>query len=336
VRAAWVSLLLVLVAPRAARADDKPLPELHLEYRVIGRAEGCPDESAFRRNVALRLGYDPFVGAEGGRRLSVVVKETSPRSVTVTLLDRSGKVAGRRVLAEPPSECAELTANAAFAASVAIDPTVLSRPDPAPSASAPPESAPPPSAPPPVVASKGPDAVTKPAATWTPSLRAGATGAFGLLPAAALGVAVSGALRADRWSVGLEGRFDLPNDAERTIAPSAVAVTVTTSLVSANAFACGHFGSAALVPYGCAALHVGALRGASSGIALPKEDVTPYVAVGPRVGVALSVTSGFAIDARLDVPFALTTAELRVDGRSVWTSPLAAAVIGAGATLNIP
>ncbi len=335
---------MVLATAGAARADDEPLPKLHLDYRVTGPAGGCPDETSFRRSVASRLGYDPFVAEEESRKLTVVVKATPPKTVTVSIRDRAGKVLGRRVIAEPPAGCEELVANAAFAASVAIDPTVLSRPEPPPaqpegsSAAGEPE-APPARAVATVPASSDGDARAAPASPtsrWTPMLRAGATGAFGLLPSTSLGLAVGAALRAERWSAGVEGRFDLPTEDQRTIAPSGAPVTITTSLVSGNVSACGHFGRGTLVPYACAAIHAGALRGRASGIALPKEDVSPYFAFGPRLGGAVSVTPALALDVRVDVPLALTASDLRVDGRAVWTSPLAAAVLGAGAVVLLP
>lgn len=344
-RSLATTALLIVGSLGPARADEvRALPTLHLAYEIAGHREACPDEPAFRRSVALRLGYDPFVpeGRPAARRLSVTVTETAPRSVTVTLLDDAGKVLGRRVINEPPPDCGELVANAAFAASVAIDPSVLTRPAPPAEIPAPGTSAPvePPAE---AAARRAPaephtEAPPAPArAAIVPSLRVGAATSFGVSPGAALGFVLGGSVRSGAVSAGLEGRLDLPTESERSLAGAPDrSVTVRTSLLVGGAHVCGHFGAARVVPYVCAVVFAGALRGASSGIASAKEDVSAYVAAGPRLGAALALSEHITIDLRIDVPFALAAVELRVDDRAVWTSPAVAAVAGVGASFVLP
>lgn len=331
-------LAVALVAARA-RADAPPVAPHHLAYTVVPADASCPDEAAFRRLVALRLGVDPFVapGIAAERTLVVAVDAAAPRAVTVSLVDRSGKTLGRRVLREPPPACEELVASAAFAASVAIDPTVLTRaPEPPPATTAPAPAAPapvssPPPAPPPSEPAPPPPAPPPPAPPPIEvALRAGAGASIGVLPPTVVGVSLGASLRRARLSIGLDARFDLPNESARGSA------TVETSLVTGALVACGHLRPQGISPFLCAAAWAGALRGSATGIANPKDDLSAYVAVGPRAGVLLPLSDVVALDARADVPFALTTTELRVDDRAVWRSPVAGAVIGAGVVVSLP
>lgn len=163
-----------------------------------------------------------------------------------------------------------------------------------------------------------------------PSLRAGAGASLGVMPTAAASLMLGASLARERLSAGIEGRFDLPAESDRE------GVTLETSLVTGDVHACGRLRPRALSPYLCVALWAGAFRGSARGIAAPKDDVSPYLAVGPRAGLALPVVDDVAIDVRADVPFALTAVELRVDDRALWKSPVAAAVVGAGVTLSLP
>lgn len=54
------SVVPVLVASLGIAREASASPSARLLYvRNVG-AEGCPDESALRKSVAARLGYDPF------------------------------------------------------------------------------------------------------------------------------------------------------------------------------------------------------------------------------------------------------------------------------------
>ena len=95
------ALLVLAIVLGAREAKAESMPQLHLAYS--GGGEGCPDEASFRRSVAQRLGYDPFIDGTkpADRRLVVVVTGESPRSVVVTLTEEpSGKVLGFEPLAD--------------------------------------------------------------------------------------------------------------------------------------------------------------------------------------------------------------------------------------------
>ena len=151
------------------------------------------------------------------------------------------------------------------------------------------------------------------------------------------GFALGASMRRARFSAGVAGRFDLPVESEHEATDATrTRVTTRTSLVLGEVHACAHLRPRGLTPFLCAFVQAGALRGAASGIATAKEDVSAYLAAGPRLGATLPLSESIALDARVDVPFALTTVELRVDDRALWTSPTLGAVAGAGMTFSLP
>lgn len=324
----------LLAASSAGAKEPKPLPTLHLSYES---PIGCPDESRFRKHVALRLGYDPFVDARetASRRLTVTIGGTeSNRSVEIVLADEgSNRVIGQRRLSEPAGNCDELVQNSAFAASLAIDPTAAAPSPPPEVATAPRPQAPatlPPSP------AEGPIAETEarnvPPATpsitqETPapgnpivaSLRIGGTLGFGILKTPSWGITFGGSLRRGALSIGLEGRSDFPSTEDR----------VRTSLLVGSAALCGHALSFDVVdPYACAVFYAGVMRGESSGISNPRRDATAYAAVAPRIGADVRVHRNVALGARLDAPFVATSTELTIDGKPVWVTPSVGLLLG--------
>jgi hypothetical protein len=323
--------LLLASAPLAARAEPPAMPRARLDYRVPPiLAPACPDEAAFRKRVALRIGYDPFVPATDTRAQQVRVEVTAPPeplAIDVTLANSEGLALGQKHLTE--GTCDELVSSAAFAASLAIDPSAAMR------APWPDVSPPAPTAEPSAPVGAGAPAPPAPAARDAPAsppppVEAGVVAAAGIAvgaapaatPVAVLGVDV----RRAALSAGLEGRFDLA--ASDVIQD----VEVRTSLLAAGVSLCGHFDIAGPVSSSaCAVGYVGALRGESLGIEQPRIDRTVYSAVAPRLAMHVRLGGTFGLVLRAEVPFVLTETELSVDDRVVWTTPLAALVTTAGA-----
>lgn len=325
----------VVLAAGAARADDAIEPH-HLGYRASG--EGCPDEAAFRREVALRLGVDPFVPAERPAPRAMTVTVDGARRATVTLTDGAGKPLGRRDIPGPRASCAEIVADAAFAASVAIDPTVLARPAPGPPPTPPPAAQEPPrpapqEAPAPAREAAAPAPAPAPDALEA-AVRAGGLVAFGLAPAGGFGLAAGLEVKRTWLSASLGGGIVLPPDTKVEIEDAATrrptSATLRTTLFVGDLSGCAHLPPAALQPYGCLTLLVGQLRGAASDIARPKEAESIFVAAGPRLGVTMPASQKLHVDAHVDLPFALTRTELRIDDRAAWSSPTVAAVLSLG------
>jgi hypothetical protein len=91
-------------------------------------AEGCPSRQDLEREVSTRLGHSPF--DSGAPKSIEILTEGTPagfRSV-VTVLDRDGKVLGRRVLLGDEPSCAPIFSATALAVALLIDPeAALSR-----------------------------------------------------------------------------------------------------------------------------------------------------------------------------------------------------------------
>ena len=341
-RLAFAASFGVVLAAGAARADDAIEPH-HLTYRASG--EGCPDEAAFRRDVALRLGVDPFLPADRPAPRAMTVTVDGARRATVTLTDGAGKPLGRRDIPGPRASCAEIVADAAFAASVAIDPTVLARPTPAAAPPPAPQAPPPPASgqePPRPASPQEPAPAHEPAPSAPPAppdaleaaVRAGGLAAFGLAPAGGFGLSAGLEVKRTWLSASLGGALVLPPDAKVEIEDAATrrptSATLSTTVFAGDLSGCAHLPPAALQPYGCLTLLVGQLRGAASDIARPKEAESIFVAAGPRVGVTMPASQKLHVDAHVDVPFALTRTELRIDDRAAWSSPTVAAVLSLG------
>ena len=87
----------------------------------------CPEEAALRKEVAERLGYNPFfVWAE--RTIVARIEREGPAFVaTVQLLDAKGIVQGSRSLGSSSNDCAEVAKSVALVISIGIDPELADR-----------------------------------------------------------------------------------------------------------------------------------------------------------------------------------------------------------------
>lgn len=332
----------VLSEATTARADDAALPTTRLHYRVdVDAASTCPDERGFRRQVAVRLGYDPFVvetsGAEPPRELDVDVTMHSARKVTVRLIER-GRELGRREIVPPPRDCEELVQNAAFAASLAIDPRAASRPPPPndPAALPAPVTATP--TPAPSVSAPQPTG-TEPARPhnsetrrepWLTAARVGPTVAFGVLPATAIGGQIGGSARHQALSIEVAARYEQAL-ASRVATNGAQVTTIHSLLLAGEVAVCGHAQTGRASPFACAAFQAGTLRAAAEGPSATR-DVAIHLALAPRIGVSFALTDSLSLDARAETPLALAPAEIRLDGQSVWNASTFSARLGVGAT----
>jgi hypothetical protein len=320
----------LLVIGASAQAGE-PLPKAHLAYQVdAALVPVCPNDSVFRKHVALRMGYDPFV-ASGAAIAELRVRITAVSGAfegEVALVDANGTVLGRRVLLGTPKDCDELVSNAAFVASLAIDPSVRAGTSRATTVEVP---APPPSARAPEPSPRGARTlerspvkvpVVAPAKrieqasshAFSIGLSAGATWSIAPLPAPTFAAQVR--YRKAFWSLALIGRADLP------VAAPLGGATIETSVLAAGLAAYGHVGLAPRLELALGiAAYGGALRGQSQGISNPKRDVTPYATVGPSVALALLLPGPLDLILTLDAPVVLSDTELRVDERVLWSTP---------------
>jgi hypothetical protein len=202
----------------ASGADAAPSSRL-----VYGRGEGaeeCPDESALRRAVAARIGYDPFFPWAPVTVTAEVRRSAGTLRGRITLVDQSGIQKGARELGVASGDCAELVSSMALAISIALDSlTPPPNPDPPPESASSDET--PPSRPdipeadaPP---EPRPDASSQSAAKRDTVHLLGALGghaAFGSTPAPTPGVSVGVEARYRRVGLWVEGRYDLPQTSE--------------------------------------------------------------------------------------------------------------------------
>ncbi len=210
-------------------------------------AERCPDGPAIARDVARRLGRDPFVTVSGAPSIEAMVhREGSAWVARLVVRDAGGALVGTREFTSTSADCTAIASAVTLGVALSIDPEAALRP--------PPTEAPP--APrlvtPPEVA---PARVAPPTPWWR---RAGASARAsvmtGLLPGAGVGVtlgAEGGPLPLLRLGAGMSF---FP---ESTTASGAYAFGLTTAWVAA----CLEPWRGARAAFGfCARVEAGALQ----------------------------------------------------------------------------
>ncbi|HSN97682.1 MAG TPA: hypothetical protein VLS89_05265 [Candidatus Nanopelagicales bacterium] len=210
-----MALLAFLVAT-PAQAADRVAPPATLDYRRGPGAEACPDEAAFRREVAALLERDPFQPASDLRVITSLARRAGELRADLKILDSGGQTAWRSEITTPRG-CGPLVASMALAVVIALEDlgrprlgaapraNAAARPAPA-SAPCPPEQPCPPVkprsiAPPPP---RAPTAAPDP----DPRLEVSLLSQFatGLVPGPAAGLLGSAEARWPGWGLALELR----------------------------------------------------------------------------------------------------------------------------------
>jgi hypothetical protein len=346
-RAALVSLAATLCLAKLASADTSA----RLVFvRDAPAAATCPDETALRRAVEARLGYDPFLPWES---TAVVVRFARDGQGFVANVEMvtGGASRGVRTLRSDDPGCGGLVDAAALAVSIALDAQRAPAP-PAGPAAAPPEGESPagqgrdqdqteggsPLPPPNPV-----DASPFPASDVAPSPLPPAAGAripfrpvvgldalvsVGSAPAVSAGFSAWGRLQAGKWSLGIEARADAPSSSAE------FGGTVSTWLVAGGIAPCFHLGMA----FGCALGELGLLEGRGENVQSPGSGSRLFAAVGPRVGVEFPVTTWAAIRLRADFLANLAPVSVTLDGSSSigWQPPPVTGTLGGGLAVRFP
>ena len=195
-RAALLGTALAL--PTRARAQD--VGRFRFAWVRAENTGTCPDGPALAREVARRLGRDPFVAADAPSIEASVQRDGARWVARLVVRDADDSPVGVREFTSDAADCAPIAAAITLGVALSIDPEAALRP-PAPPTPPPP---PPPRPPPP----PAPRVIRSPEVPWP--RRAGASlravGSLGLLPSVAPGVslAVEGPIVGRlRWSVGL-------------------------------------------------------------------------------------------------------------------------------------
>ncbi len=322
---AFVGLFAFGALLHAARGFAQEAAEAPKEARLAFAApKACPEEGVLVRDVASRLGYEPFRASAATGIAVTITARGAAFAGTIEVTDAAGKVRGRRDL---PTErdCAELVHAAAFAVAIVIDP-LRAQQGPPPLPSAPPTAAPVPLAVAPPASTSAPSAAPPPppapsAPTDPVHLHAGAGMTFSALrvPNLGLGARIEVGLRQRRWSLSLEGQstFPLGEEQGEAGASGVEGGAVSASLVSALAVPCIRAG----ILGACALVEVGALQGTGRGVDVPKRDTTVLFALGARVMAEVSLASWLFLRPAVDLLAPLTRTTLRIGARPVWTTP---------------
>jgi hypothetical protein len=119
----WMTVALVFGSPLPVFA----FPSSRLVYARASGAESCPAEPEVRKEVATRLGYDPFFPWAQRTIVVQVARGSKGLRATVQLVDADGMVKGGRELASTADDCDELMRSVALNVSIAIDPDSADR-----------------------------------------------------------------------------------------------------------------------------------------------------------------------------------------------------------------
>jgi hypothetical protein len=320
---------LPLFGAATAMAGDPPeRVALAISYELPEGLTGCPGADEFSALVAARLGYDPFA-AEASWRVAVRIEPDASGLRGSFRLERPEQGQTERTLRAGAGECGELATALALGLSVTVDrarreepsaPPPPAAPRPAPSVRAPIEAPP----------RRADVSRSEATASGRPSrLGVAATAAIhaatGTSPGITGGAAAGVRVRIGSFSLGVEGRADLP-----TSQLDAAGTGARASLFGATVAPCAHLRAASL----CAVGLFGGLRGEAVELAESKSHTSFYSAAGVRIGVELPLGETVALIARSEVLATLTRTTLRSAGEPIWATPVAAGTLGIGAQVD--
>ncbi len=321
---------LVLAAAGSASvlvARDACAEEPAWRFVYDAQTDGCPSRGQVLSQIVARLGFDPFRGeAEATSELWISLRKDDRGPIAVVERREDGKALGERVL-RATSDCVELTAAAALAGSILIDPTGAMARREAPRSAPAPEPG----------ASRAEDPWSEPVtivAPRRPEPRLGfllgtrALASAGLAPAPSVGLAIDAALRRDHLEVRLEVRGDLPVESERRNAGAGV----STSLLTGAVAPCWASGGLRL----CGVLMAGALLARSDGISPAERDATAFAGVGVRPMLATRLTGPLYLVGSVEGLLLLRRLALELRGEEVWSSPIVAGTAGLGVAVLFP
>lgn len=331
---------LALIAPVASA---EPVPEVRLDYRRSEEAVACPDEQALRRNVAERLGYDPFSDKAARTLKTRIDRVGGELTAELVLLAPDGSIQGRRTLHSSGTDCAELASSVALAVAIAVDPLVVTRPPPPPEPTPPPappgndpsdegwvpfQPAPPPPPPapapePPPSHANGAPRAEPPAAPADPrwvQMSLVGMGAIGTAPAVTPGISVQVGSRSKDGFFGIEGRADVPASAK------AGRGSVSTGQLVGGAVVCAHH----LWLGACGVVNAGVLRSEGIDLLNARSASSFWLTVGGRTMIDIPVSKAFQLRFQSELTAQPTRTSLMVGPVSVWKSPTVSFTIGAG------
>jgi hypothetical protein len=327
--------LLVFAVGSAIPARAWSSPTARLTYIRNSGAERCPDEGELRKAVATRLGYDPFFPWARATVVAEVARRARGFHGHVTILDEHGLALGERSLDATSESCDDMVRALALAISIAIDDLAseLAPPPPPPPSGAQPSIPTPPS---PKAPAEADASSPRPAVDRAPPPRPARSGervswagwvapiaSFGVAPTGTLGLHLDAELRHGSFSLGLEGRVDLPSSTS-----AAVGGRVRTQVVLGAVVPCLREPSPLFV---CGLLVAGAFSASGVDVAAPQSRSALYAAPGLRLGIELPLSQSLFFIGHADGLVALLRHTVELDQTAVFTLPPAALSMGFGA-----
>ena len=318
----------------ALAGDASAESRWRLDYRASDAT--CPDAVRVQALVVARLGFDPFAASRpsppeaSAEALRIVIdRGSSGEGLDAHVSRLEGEaVVGERTLHH--ADCAELTAAAALAGSILVDPTgeLAKRQEPR-TASAPPAGVTaaddpwraPKSEPRPVALPPPP-----PATVLEVAVGARFVASAGVAPAPSFGVSIDGSLRRGRFVFRAEARADFAVGAT----PLADGAAVATTLNQASVLPCVAIDPLVL----CGVLSMGAMVAESDNLVPKERDTTFYGAAGLRPMLDLPIAGQLHFVAGLEGVLAFRRITVSVRKIEVWTSPPASAAASFGLALK--
>jgi len=324
-----IGTVLIGGGARCALGGEKARAILAYE-RLAAAKDACPDEATMRGLVGARLGYDPFVDADGVKLRIEFDSEGRGLVGRVTLTSPEGDRKGGRTLRTASADCSELASSVSLAVALAIDPDSAraahgepvkeeAEPPPVPVAPAPeptPKPAPSVSAPPkkaaPSPRSKGPHLGVR--------IDAGIVVGVGIVPGVSFGPRLGVGLDGVLWSLSAEGTAIVPG-ARATDFGTASASVVYAALVPCLHPAFANIFMADL----CVAGGAGAMSSEAKNVTRSFPSTNVYGSIAPRAGLTIVPSKNVAFRLGTELGVALTRIHLNIDDngkpREVWASP---------------
>lgn len=287
---------------------------LRLDYARAEGAERCPSAHTLEQWVTAYLGYSPW---HPDARETLHARVSVVDHALVARVERrgpDGSPKGRRVLRSDNRDCEELTAAMALAIAISVDPNVVTRPAPPPSAFPPHNPVPP------------RRKTSSSSLRYFGELRYRL--AWGSASEPSPGAVLAAGLQYNRWSLATEAALDAPVALESSGRRAWLGFT-TTSLVP-----CHHVAWMAA----CGLATLGVARWGSDPPVTFSPSTVGYAALGARWTVELPLSSALHLVGGVDGQAVLTRIHLRhrPSGEPLWDAPAASLVAHGGARMLLP
>ena len=315
-------LSLTLLAAGLSIARDAAAAS-RLEYVRTPSAAECPEEGAFRQEVAQRLGYDPFFPS-ADRMVSVELDVVNARAkARIVVVDEHGFERGSQAL--DGSDCAELVRAASLAVSIALEdapkPAVIET---KPSTEQTVEETAPPVVSTPAITPAITTNVRAESPRVTPSrtplrltLAPQLWGGFGQFPLATFGVGAAVSIRRGAFEIAAEGRWDAP--ATLTVSPGE---DVQIESATGSIVPCLDVGIASF----CAVATFGATWANGETVANPESASAFYAAFGARAGLSIPLTRALRLGFVAQAEGIATPMHVIVGSQRYDSGPVAASI----------